>query len=558
MARSLYSSSAAGRSGSRSRSISAGAACRCLLVEQGDGEVVDAKMFATGIRTVEFCRRWGIADQVKHWGFPDDFPFDNVFVTSLNGHETRPHSDAARSRTLRRFRQAPSSSRIVRNSSSIRSWRARRASYPSVTLRYRTRLASFRDDGDGVTAELVDETERHAAKPCAHIIWSAATDIRARCARRSASRCAGVPFINRSVNVMFRAPALWDSPRQGQGRPLRHHRAGRRLGQSHAGRRRRPLAADDPRRGRHGPRDGRCSTPKSRAPSAASAEFEIVKVGHWVRRRMVADHYQRGPRVSRGRRRPRHAAERRPRHEHRHWRRRRSRLEARRGASGLGRAAPARQLRGRAASGRHPPVRRGDAELRALRLAQAGAACHRRDARRRARARRAWPPAVLVQCAWPGKIRSTRISAIATRIRRSACPTGHRPPEPDDTRHYTQTSHPGCRAPHAWLADGRSTLDLFGRNFTLRAFCGRRAADGSACCRGQAARRCRSISSRSTTPKSRASTSASWCWCGRMAMSPGAATRLPADPLQRDRPGTRSPAARAREACLRRACSGWS
>jgi hypothetical protein len=59
----------------------------CTLVEQGDGEVVDAKMFATGIRTVEFCRRWGIADQVKNWGFPRDFPFDNVFVTSLTGHE---------------------------------------------------------------------------------------------------------------------------------------------------------------------------------------------------------------------------------------------------------------------------------------------------------------------------------------------------------------------------------------------------------------------------------------------------------------------------------------
>ena len=59
----------------------------CLLIEQTDGEVIDAKMFATGIRTVEFCRRWGIAEKVKHWGFPEDFPFDNVFVTSLNGHE---------------------------------------------------------------------------------------------------------------------------------------------------------------------------------------------------------------------------------------------------------------------------------------------------------------------------------------------------------------------------------------------------------------------------------------------------------------------------------------
>ena len=29
---------------------------------------------------------------------------------------------------------------------------------------------------------------------------------------------------------------------------------------------------------------------------------------------------------------------------------------------------------------------------------------------------------------------------------------------------------PGGRAPHAWLADGRSTLDLFGRGFTLLRF----------------------------------------------------------------------------------------
>jgi hypothetical protein len=49
-------------------------------------------------------------------------------------------------------------------------------------------------------------------------------------------------------------------------------------------------------------------------------------------------------------------------------------------------------------------------------------------------------------------------------------PDGLLPPEPEDSRHYSQTSHPGCRAPHAWLPDGRSTLDLFGRGFTLLRF----------------------------------------------------------------------------------------
>jgi hypothetical protein len=41
------------------------------------------------------------------------------------------------------------------------------------------------------------------------------------------------------------------------------------------------------------------------------------------------------------------------------------------------------------------------------------------------------------------------------------------PAPPDETTTYTQTARPGARAPHVWLADGRSTLDLFGRGFTL-------------------------------------------------------------------------------------------
>ena len=35
---------------------------------------------------------------------------------------------------------------------------------------------------------------------------------------------------------------------------------------------------------------------------------------------------------------------------------------------------------------------------------------------------------------------------------------------------YTPTARPGHRAPHAWLSDGRSTLDLFGQGLTLLNF----------------------------------------------------------------------------------------
>src|SRR5581483_6987798 len=59
----------------------------CVLAEQGDGSIVTPKMNEVNVRTMEFCRRWGIADKVLNCPFPADYPFDVVFVTSLAGHE---------------------------------------------------------------------------------------------------------------------------------------------------------------------------------------------------------------------------------------------------------------------------------------------------------------------------------------------------------------------------------------------------------------------------------------------------------------------------------------
>jgi len=42
------------------------------------------------------------------------------------------------------------------------------------------------------------------------------------------------------------------------------------------------------------------------------------------------------------------------------------------------------------------------------------------------------------------------------------------PAPPDEPNHYVPVARPGSRAPHLWLEDGRSTLDLFsGKDFTL-------------------------------------------------------------------------------------------
>src|SRR5258705_8715398 len=41
------------------------------------------------------------------------------------------------------------------------------------------------------------------------------------------------------------------------------------------------------------------------------------------------------------------------------------------------------------------------------------------------------------------------------------------PAPPLQGKSYTQIARPGARAPHVWLPDGRSTLDLYGRGFVL-------------------------------------------------------------------------------------------
>jgi 2-polyprenyl-6-methoxyphenol hydroxylase-like FAD-dependent oxidoreductase len=59
----------------------------CVLIEQTGGTITMPKMNEVNIRTMEFCRRWGVADAVRDCPFPKSYPRDVVFVTSLAGSE---------------------------------------------------------------------------------------------------------------------------------------------------------------------------------------------------------------------------------------------------------------------------------------------------------------------------------------------------------------------------------------------------------------------------------------------------------------------------------------
>ena len=59
----------------------------CTLVERSDGTIDHPRANAVNSRSMEFCRRWGIAELVLGAGAPPDFPPTVVYVTSLDGYE---------------------------------------------------------------------------------------------------------------------------------------------------------------------------------------------------------------------------------------------------------------------------------------------------------------------------------------------------------------------------------------------------------------------------------------------------------------------------------------
>jgi len=133
----------------------------CVLIEQGDGTIVTPKMNEVNIRTMEFCRRWRIAEAVHACPFPPDYPLDVVFVTSLSGYELGRMSRPPR------MSEKPEPHSPMRLQVCSQMWfdpilQGFARSFPHVCLRYRTRLESFEVSATGVAAKVVDlESGQH-------------------------------------------------------------------------------------------------------------------------------------------------------------------------------------------------------------------------------------------------------------------------------------------------------------------------------------------------------------------------------------------------------------
>ena len=468
----------------------------CTLIEKTDGAIEQPKMDLVGIRTMEFCRRWGIVDWVRDAPYPLDYPQDYVYVTGLERLRARPRA-VPRPR-LRALPAGEPAEARARAAGHVRSDPAAlRGDVPArATLRYNCR--AHRRSRKRRTA-----CARRCATPPPARPRPSTADYHGRHRRRRQHRCAstlgiamsGNPALTYTTNVMFRCTDFTALHDKGTGLPLHLHRARRAPGSPSS----RSTAATASACRSSAPPQKINHTEDDIRAALTRAMGRDVRLRNPVGDALGAARAGRRPlrhraRLHRRRRRAPDVADRRLRHEHRHRRRGRSRLEARSRAARAGAAArccaPTTPSAGRSACATSP--RRAATSRRMLST------------------RERLPGPEIFQ---PGAGRTTpRARSTATGSPRScgtngsptACMLGYRydnspivcadgtPAPPDPSHPYTQTARPGARAPHVWLA--RRPLDARPVRPRLRAAAPRagRARCREHAARGSAAPACRS------------------------------------------------------------------
>jgi len=136
---------------------------RSVVLERGTAQsaLMPAKAGTLNERTMELMRRWGLRDQIVGWGCDDEYPRDTVYLTSLvGGHLVgRSAMPSAAERC-----ESPGSPEILRKCPQFvldPLLAAAATATGLVDLRHETRLVDVVDLGDHVVAEVVDGDGRH-------------------------------------------------------------------------------------------------------------------------------------------------------------------------------------------------------------------------------------------------------------------------------------------------------------------------------------------------------------------------------------------------------------
>ena len=178
----------------------------CTVVERRDGSLTVPRMSQVSTRNLEFCRRWGVAKDVAGVGWLPDHPLDFVYLTTMCGAEIARH----RIPSYRARGELPFTPEGPYHCPQIYFdpiLSARAKALPSVTIRYQARLDSFDQDRDGVTAHVVDtETGERRTLRAAYLVGC---DGPGGVVRDTLGiELDGLGVLAQSVNIFFRSSAF--------------------------------------------------------------------------------------------------------------------------------------------------------------------------------------------------------------------------------------------------------------------------------------------------------------------------------------------------------------
>ncbi len=437
----------------------------CTVIEQTDGRIEQPKMDLVGVRTMEFCRRWGVMDWVRDAPYPGDYPQDCVFLTGLNGFELGRERFPGRAFEVCPP-QSPQKRERVPQDMFDPILRRFASSFDCVTLQYQTALVGFEAGQEGVRATLRDAHTGATRTVTADYLIGA--DGGASTVREGA----GIPMsgnaaLTYTTNVLFRCADFTSLHRMGKAYRfifIGPEGTWLTIVAVNGGDRFRMSIVGTPDKVNHGEDDIRAAL---RRAMGKDFDFEILSVMRWVRRELVADRYGGGRVFIAG--------------DSAH-------LMSPTGALGMNtgiqdavdlgwkleavlRGWGGAHLLGSYESERRPVALRNVAAS----TENLGRMLSTRDRKPPPQIFEAGPEADAIRRDYGDWFTETMrhewfMNGFHLGYRYDDSPIVWRdgtPVPPLEGRTYTQTARPGARAPHVALPDGRSTLDLFGRGFML-------------------------------------------------------------------------------------------
>jgi 2-polyprenyl-6-methoxyphenol hydroxylase-like FAD-dependent oxidoreductase len=181
---------------------------RSLVVEQTDGSVEFPTTNLANTRTVEHLRRWGIADRMRfESGYPTDYPRNYLFVTRMDGYEIARFDHPANGDPAARSPYSPEGRLWISKPYFDPVLHRHVKTLPTIEVRYETAFESFEQDDQRVGAEIVDTRTGRVENVEADYLVGCDGG-RSNIRRQLGIQFQGVFSQGMNVAVLFRSPLL--------------------------------------------------------------------------------------------------------------------------------------------------------------------------------------------------------------------------------------------------------------------------------------------------------------------------------------------------------------